>query len=562
MLSRSPEETREKKERMRNTRIAAVAAVLFVSALPLGARFAGRVQAQGQRRIGLQAVGGAELRTWDSQVDRMVRSRELEVRLEREDTLMPGRKHVRFTQMVNGVPVYGADVARQVDEQGLTVSLFGTVYEGIGISTDPGIDVDRVSAIVAAESGVAPGAARLPQLTILPRDNGTYQLVYTARVATAEDITLYFIDAHTGAIVDRRSDAHRQTASVGLGTGVLGGRKKISASAQGGTFVGSDRMRPPVIETFDMRGNLTRTLNFLNGIVNLNASDFASDSDNQWTDGANVDAHVYAGFTYDYYFKRFGRRGLDNANIRIRSLTHPVNRQDAFTAPSSVFDTFYVNAFYAGDGIMVYGEGLPPSIFLGGQQWNFMSGSLDVVAHELTHGVTDYSSKLIYANESGALNEAFSDIMGTAVTFFFQQPGTGSGSADYILANDVVTPGGIRSMENPRALGDPDHYSNRFTGTSDNGGVHTNSTIVSHAYYLSVEGGTNRTSGLTVQGIGAANREQMEKTFYRAFTQLMSSSSTFATARAATIRAAQDLYGTNSAVERSLIQAWTAVGVN
>jgi Zn-dependent metalloprotease len=152
--------------------------------------------------------------------------------------------------------------------------------------------------------------------------------------------------------------------------------------------------------------------------------------------------------------------------------------------------------------------------------------------------------------------------MGTAVTFFFQQPGTGSGSADYVLANDVVMPGGIRSMENPGALGDPDHYSNRFTGTGDNGGVHINSTIVSHAYYLSIEGGTNRTSGLSVQGIGAANREQMEKTFYRAFTQLMSASSTFATARAATIRAAQDLYGTNSAVERALIQAWTAVGVN
>ena len=140
--------------------------------------------------------------------------------------------------------------------------------------------------------------------------------------------------------------------------------------------------------------------------------------------------------------------------------------------------TFFVNAFYAGDGIMVYGEGLPPNLTLGGQQWNFLAGSLDVVAHELTHGVTDYSSQLIYPNESGALNEAFSDIMGTSVAFFYQQPGTGSGSADYLIGNDVVTPGGIRSMENPRALGDPDHYSIRFTGTEDNGGVHINSTIV------------------------------------------------------------------------------------
>jgi Zn-dependent metalloprotease len=542
--------------------VRSVAAVLFVIALSMSAGPSVGLQGQERRRVGLAAVGGADLRVWDTQVDRMIRGGELQLRLEREDTLMPGRRHTRFTQMVNGVPVYGGDVARQSDDKGLTVSIFGTVYEGVDVSTDPAIGPDRARAIVARETGVDLGPGRLPRLAILPRDSGEYRLVYTARVATPEDITLFFIDAQTGAIVDRRSDAYRQTASVGLGTGVLGGRKKISASSQGGTFVESDRMRPPVIETYDMRGNLTRTLNFLNGFTSLNPSDFASDSDNDWTDGANVDAHVYAGYTYDYFFKRFGRRGLDNANVRIRSLTHPVNRQDAFSASLGVLGTFYVNAFYAGDGIMVYGEGLPSNVTLGGQQWNFTSGSLDIVAHELSHGVTDYTSQLIYANESGALNEAFSDIMGSAISFFYAQPETGSGSGNYVIGDDVVTPGGIRSMENPRALGDPDHYQNRFTGTDDNGGVHINSTIVSHAYYLSVEGGTNRTSGLSVQGIGGPNREQMEKVFYRAFTQLLPANATFATARAATIRAAQDLYGANSAAERAVTQAWTAVGVN
>jgi thermolysin len=211
---------------------------------------------------------------------------------------------------------------------------------------------------------------------------------------------------------------------------------------------------------------------------------------------------------------------------------------------------------------MVYGEGLPPNLTLGGQRWNFLAGSLDVVAHELTHGVTDYSSGLIYENESGALNEAFSDIMGTSIVFFYQQPGTGAGTADYIIGNDVVTPGGIRNMQNPRVFGDPDHYSNRFIGTLDNGGVHINSTIVTHAFYLALEGGTNQTSGLAVQGVGAGSREQMERVFYRAFVQLMPSNATFSVARAVTVRAAQDLLGANSAVERSLIQAWTAVGVN
>ena len=97
---------------------------------------------------------------------------------------------------------------------------------------------------------------------------------------------------------------------------------------------------------------------------------------------------------------------------------------------------------------------------------------------------------------------------------------------------------------------------------ADNGGVHTNSTIASHAFYLAIESGTNRTSRLAVQGVGSTNREQIEKVFYRGFTQLLPSNATFSLARAATIQAARDLYGTGSAPERAVTQAWTAVGVN
>jgi Zn-dependent metalloprotease len=92
--------------------------------------------------------------------------------------------------------------------------------------------------------------------------------------------------------------------------------------------------------------------------------------------------------------------------------------------------------------------------------------------------------------------------------------------------------------------------------------VHINSTIASHAFYLAIEGGTNRTSGLSVQGVGSGNREQIEKVFYRAFTQLLPANATFSVARATTIQAARDLYGANGAAERAITQAWTAVGVN
>jgi thermolysin len=211
----------------------------------------------------------------------------------------------------------------------------------------------------------------------------------------------------------------------------------------------------------------------------------------------------------------------------------------------------------------VYGEGLPSNLTAGGQRWNYLAGAIDVVAHELTHGVTEYTSNLAYSFESGALNESFSDMMGTAVEFFVQPPGSGSLKADYLCAEDVVTPGGIRSMENPAAYGQPDHYSKfvQLPLTRDNGGVHTNSGIPNHVYYLAIEGGTNRTSGLSVQGVGQANREQIEKVMYRAFTQLMPSNATFSVARAVTIQAAIDLYGTSSAAVRALTQAWTAVGV-
>jgi thermolysin len=168
---------------------------------------------------------------------------------------------------------------------------------------------------------------------------------------------------------------------------------------------------------------------------------------------------------------------------------------------------------------------------------------------------------LIYRNESGALNESFSDVMAVSVEFYYQQAGSGLRQADYLIAEDTWRPGGIRSLADPRLYDQPDHYSKRFTGTDDNGGVHINSGISNNAFYLAVEGGVNRTSGQAVAGVGPANREQIEKVFYRAFTAMMPANASFGTARAATIQAARDLYGPGNAAERAISQAWSAVGV-
>ena len=507
--------------------------------------------------VTIDATAPGALRDWDSRIDAMQRAGELRLREIQPDTLVKGRAYQRADQYYRGVRVFGADVSRQ-SWQGATESAFGTLYAGIDLDTTPALDADAARAVLQARTdGELAGPA---ELMVLPQDGGRYVLAWRQRVVRRNDARQYFIDADSGAARLDYSDRRTQTA-VGRARGVLGDTKKISVHRATGGFTTSDELRPPSIQTYDLQGNPRRADDFLFGRVTLGTPDLASDTDNDWTDGAVDDAHVYAGYTYDFYFKRFGRHGLNNADIRLQSLVHPVRRSD-FSTYFDAYPDFFLNAFYDGNGVMVYGEGLPAGFTYGGQTWDYLSGGLDIVAHELTHGVTDYTAHLIYRGESGALDEAFSDIMGTSVEFFIQPAGSGPLKADYLLGEDVVRPGGIRSMSDPGTFGDPDHYSKRYLGSEDNGGVHINSTIVSHAFYLAVEGGTNRTSGVAVQGIGGANRAQLEKTFYRAFTEMLPANATFAVARAATIQSARDLYGAGSAAERAVTQAWTAVGVN
>jgi thermolysin len=522
------------------------------------------VGAQTQTTL-IAPANASAIRAWDADVSRMVRSGELQVRRERPDTLITGRTVQQLDQYVGGVRVWEGAVSRQLESTS-PVSIFGVLHDVGNVDVTPTLSSDEAKRAIESDASVGLGPGREPELVLLP-DEGTYRLVWTADYFTLAGRFRLFVDARSGAIVRRDNITETQLPAgtyVGHGKGVFGDDKKMSTDSLAGGFIAFDTLRPPVIGTFDMRGNTSRSLNFLNGVVRLGTGDYAStSSSNDWSDGPVVDAHVYSSLTYDYYFKRFGRRGLDNADIAIVNLMHLVRRSDYSPARDT---TFWDNAFYAGSGVMVYGEGCDCTE--GGQRINYLSAAIDVVAHELTHGVTDYSSNLDYFNESGALNEAFSDIMATSVEFFFQEPGTGRQRADYLMGEDVFTasaPGtvdGIRSMSDPQAFGYPDHYSRRYTGMLDNGGVHVNSSIANHAFYLAIEGGTNRTSGIRVQGVGAANRLQIERVFYRAFAQLMPRNANFSMARAITLQAAQDLYGASSAPYAAVRDAWTAVGVN
>ena len=203
-----------------------------------------------------------------------------------------------------------------------------------------------------------------------------------------------------------------------------------------------------------------------------------------------------------------------------------------------------------------------------------------MVAHEATDGVTDCTSGLIYLNESGALNESFSDVLATSAEFYADANGLDpTVGPDWQLGEDVYLPAdsalGFRNMADPEEDGDPDHYSERQVGGGDNGGVHTNSDIPNHAYYLLVNGGLNSVSKLNAScaspgdhnsahctGAGttevtAIDLEDAEQIFFLAFTAL-SENATTAAARAATEAVATPL---GSQQLDSTTAVWVAVGV-
>ena len=523
--------------------------------------------AQAPRRLTLAATDGLAIRQADSIVDRLARAGALRMRRVQADTLLPDRTHQRMVQYYAGLPVHSGEIARQLDG-GLTVSVFGQLYDGIDIDPIPTLSPDAARQVIETAAGGPLNPATSPALTVLPLDGGAHALVYDATVYAGGESRRYFVDAHDGSIVDQYSVILTQ-GTVGTGLGVNGDRKKIAVTPLGGQFVADDSLRPVPLATYDMAGRTDRVGRVLNGSVVLAPIDLAADPDNAWADPASVDGHVHSGWTYDYFFRAFGFQAVDGNNLRIISLVHPADRADFPSASSRDVFLFYLNAFYCpgcgsdGKGLLVYGEGLPEGEKFLGSRIDYFSGALDIVAHEVTHAVTFFTSRLEARGVPGALNEGFSDIMGTAAEFFFQPPGDGVLQADYLIGEDILEPllaGLSRSLEDPARFGDRDHISKLFTDFADNGGVHTNSTIASHAFYLAVEGGTNRTSGISVNGVGRPRLQEVAEAFFRGFAFLLPSDATFALARSATLQSAQDLDPTGE-LRNAIANAWRAVGV-
>lgn len=409
-----------------------------------------------------------------------------------------GQVHVRLTQQINGVPVVGAQVVVHADAETGRVHLLNGE-----MVTEHEVDSYPTLEADAALKKVQAGFVN-PQ----PLDDPTLVYVMTPDL-TAElawQQTLQY-DNDGELAIDR-----------------------IYASALDGTLVA----RHPLIHSAKNR-NIYTAFNgtSLPGSLVISEGGSSGDFDAQ-------SAYNYIGNTYDYYNARFGRDSFNNGGATMTMTVH--------------YSSGYNNAFWNGSQ-MVFGDG-------DGSLFGPFARSLDVVAHEFTHAVTQYSAGLIYMNESGALNEAMSDIFAASVESYAN--GGTINSDTWKVGEDCYTPGtagdALRYMDRPTDDGySYDYYPERYTGSADNGGVHLNSGIANLAFNLMVEGGRHprAKTNIDVTPIGMAKAEQV---FYRALTLYMTNNSQFNDAKSATVQAATDLYGATDA--QRVADAWNAVGVN
>lgn len=419
----------------------------------------------------------------------------------------------RYQQRFGDALVLGGQITIYRDASGQATAVIGAHYPAIEARNKVTLSPGKAQAAAAAKFGE--NGAWDTTLMIDPATG-----IYFYKVEARGDDFRWFawVDASTGEILKTYDGL-----TTGIGIGVLGDTKDMTGLT---TYVN---------DTYQLKTANGRQTTYDARNRSRLPGTLATDSDDNWIlagrtspgQPALVDAHFYANVTDNYYLSTHSFNWLGHYSQGMVSSAH--------------LSSNYSNAYWNGTQ-MAYGDG-------DGVTFRELCGDLDVVAHELSHGVTEATSNLIYENESGALNEAFSDIMGTSVEFYY-------GTGNWTIGEDVtIGDNGIRNMADPTEDGDPSHYADRYTGTSDNGGVHTNSGIANHWFYLLVAGGQNanplRASGTDVVGIGIAAAEDIA---FAGFTALPENANHCA-ARASTMAVAGS-YAANVA------DAWDEVGVN
>ncbi|WP_236259934.1 M4 family metallopeptidase [Streptomyces hygroscopicus] len=453
-----------------------------------------------------------------------------------------GTTHTRYDRTYDGLPVLGGDLivhrAKGGDVRSVTKATKATVK------------------VASTTAGIAPSAAAKAAVKLAKADDTTQAAADQAPrkviwAATGKPVLAYetvvggvqkdgtpnqlhvITDAATGEKL-----YEYQAIKNGKGESEYSGSVELGTSKEGDGYTLTDA---------DRGGH--RTTNLENKEDGEGAA-FTDDDDN-WGTGkpddpqtAAVDAHYGAAVTWDYYKKVHGRDGIAGDGKGAYSRVH--------------YGDSYVNAFWDDSCFcMTYGDGEGNKAPL---------TALDVAAHEMSHGVTSATAGLEYSGESGGLNEATSDIFGTAVEF---NADNATDVGDYLIGEKIDINGDgtpLRYMDKPSKDGQSADEWSDSVGDLD---VHYSSGVANHFFYLLSEGSGAKeingvkydsptSDGSTVEGIG---RDKAEKIWYKALTTYFTSNTDYHAAREGTLKAAEDLYGADSAEYKGVDAAWAGVNV-
>jgi Zn-dependent metalloprotease len=469
-----------------------------------------------------------------------------------------GLTYERYQQTHEGAKVLGGQVTIHRDDDGNVVRVMGAHYPDI-VATNT-VRVTAAGARGLVDRDIGPDGERDVTLMIDPANGQFFWRVETRRATSR---WVHWIGAGSGATLNKFDALTNQACTVGDGYGMAFDRDDelyaddrkvldclITPSGSGTRLVTDDGRQDGRQETHD-QGSSRRP--FLGPIATHGDSLWDIPGRESPGTGALVDAHYYMALADSYFRNQYSFDVTDPSN------------PDGYIPKIVVHAHFtknYVNAFWNGS-YFAFGDG-------DGVDFDPLT-SLDVAAHEFTHSVTEFTSDLIYQDESGALNESFSDIMAAVIERLVddgnsplpsgmspsEEPDLGLSipGTEWTMGEDFdLRPGedGFRDMADPAADGDPVCYQDRFTGTGDNGGVHINSGISNHAFYWLVEG-----EDVDIQRAGDI--------FYLGYTGL-NSNANFSDARAATIMTAVKTDAATGEIiydeEAKVIAAWNHVGVD
>lgn len=520
--------------------------------------------------IGLSPNIDAEIlgRTYVQYFDKMfaIQTPNEELAIVKIDLDEIGMEHIRISQNYKGLPVYGAEFVVHCKE-GRIISSNGRLYPSPTLPTLEVKNLLEESELISIVESYEGKSIRTlkeadikmfgidqfkSELVIYHKNNEANQAALVYHVKVYFDLLHphdYFIDAVSGTMINsfeaicklHNPFDHEDGAkilppdgpAVATAKDLFNINRTINTYEAGSSFYMLDASRAMFNNTLsdmpDEPVGVIWTIDAFNTSPQNNNFnyDHITSSNNSWDHKTAVSAHYNAGKAYEYFEDTHNRESINGNGGNVISI---VNVSEA---NGSGMD----NAFWNG-AAMFYGNG--------NVAFEPLAKALDVAGHELSHGVVQSTANLEYQGESGAMNESFADIFGAMID-----------RNDWKMGEDIVKlssfpSGALRDMENPHnggnSLGDPgwqpDHMNEKYTGSQDNGGVHINSGITNHAYYLFAE---------------EVSKETAEKVFYRALTKYLTKSSKFIDLRNAVLQSSTDLF--NNTVVNEAAAAFDAVGI-